>query len=66
MNMFTGEVVAVLKSLSETQINQMFDSLAEQKRLQILSTDDEDLSKLKAKVSEIETIRQTFLRERAR
>ena len=66
MTKFPGDVVAVIKSLPANVWNDVFDNLKQNKLVQLISTDDVELPKLKAQVQMIEELRQNFLTERAR
>ncbi len=66
MTKFPGDVVAVIKSLPVNVWNDVFDNLKQSKLVQLISTDDVELPKLKAQVQMIEELRQNFLTERAR
>jgi len=66
MTKFPGDVVAVIKSLPANVWNDVFDNLKQSKLVQLISTDDVELPKLKAQVQMIEELRQNFLTERAR
>jgi hypothetical protein len=66
MTKFPGDVVAVIKSLPTNVWNDVFDNLKQSKLVQLISTDDVELPKLKAQVQMIEELRQNFLTERAR
>ena len=66
MKDFAGDIVAVLKSVSESEWSLLFRELRENKMMQLVGTADEDLSKLKAKVEMINEIEMIFRSQRSR